>query len=241
MAAPGVRRRDRGVRRPRGHDAVADVPAVAELRRHRLRVRPIRCSDATRRSTSSRCRGSSSSRAGSSRRSSACCCSPRSRTPLGGIRPTAPAFGEKVTAAGEGAPVGPARPRRADEGLGVLPRPVRSAELAPRRRRGRLVHRRERAAAGAPDPRDRRDRLRRPVPREHPATRVGPAGDRGRAPRVRLDRGRRGLSRVRPAVPRHAAGAPARAAVHRGQHRGDEAARSGSTGSNRDRYRCPAP
>ena len=81
------------------------------------------------------------------------------------------------------APVRAARPDLPREGVGVLPRPVRPADVAARRRGGRVVHRREGAAARAELPGDRRGDLRRAVPREHPRAAVEPAGDRGRRPR----------------------------------------------------------
>ncbi len=98
-------------------------------------------------------------------------------------------------AAGQGAPVGAARPHHAHEGVGVLPGAVRPADLDAGRGGRRLVHRRERAAAGASDPRVHRDRVRDPVPRQHPAPRMGAARDRGGAARARLDHRGCGLSR----------------------------------------------
>ena len=69
---------------------------------------------------------------------------------------------------------------------------------------------------------DRGVDLRGAVPGEHPGAAVEPPGDRGGAVGAGLGPAGHGLPVVRAAVPRGAAGVPARAGVHRRQHRGDQ-------------------
>ena len=139
----------------------------------------------------------------------------------GGIRPQAPGFVDKVT---------PQVKAHMSVLLGLIMLTKAWGyylgqfdllDLHPRGRGRRLLHGRERAAARAPDPGGDRDRLRDPVPGQHPAPRMGAARHRGRSARARLDHRGSGVPGVRATVPRHAAGVPAGTAVHRGQHRGD--------------------
>jgi hypothetical protein len=140
----------------------------------------------------------------------------------GGIRPQAPGFVDKVT---------PQVKAHMSVLLGLIMlvkawgyylgqfRPV---DLHPWGRGRRLLHGRERAAARAPDPGGDRDRLRDPVPGQHPAPWVGVARHRGRLARAGLDHRRSCVPGVRATLPRHATGVPAGTAVHRGQHLGDQ-------------------
>ena len=139
-------------------------------------------------------------------------------------------------ATGQGAPVRAARPHHAHEGVGVLPGAVRSADLHAGRGGRRLLYRRERAAARPPDPGGHRDRVRDPVPGQHPAPRMGAPRHRRGSACPGLDHRGCGLSGVRPAVPRRSTGVPTGATVHRGQHRGDAA----SLRARRDHEHVPA-
>ena len=234
---PAVRAGDRGLRRAGGHDPVADVPAVAQ----RLRV-VVREPRAAVRARSRLLRvhvAVAEVRAGvavlgAGRRD----VPDRARALPVGRDPAAGAgLRRQGDAAGQGAHVGAAGPDHAREGVGLLPRAVRPPDLHPRGRGRRLLHRRERAAARAPDPGGDRDRLRDPVPGQHPAAWVGVARHRGRPARARVHHRRSCVPRVRATVPRHATGVPAGTAVHRGQHLGDQDGPSSSTASPPRRVR----
>ena len=128
-----------------------------------------------------------------------------------GRHPAASAGVRRQGGAGRaGAPVGVAGPDLPGEGVGLLHRPVRPADVAARRRRGSVLHRRQGATARAQLPGDRGGDLRDPVPGQHPRAPVEPAGDRRGRPRAGVGPARHGVSGVRAAVQRQAAGAAAR-------------------------------
>ena len=185
----GVAGRRRGAGAPgrhRGLAAVAGVPALAELERHRVRqpraaVRP---------------------RPGLLHLLAAVAEVPAGVAVLGVRRGDVPdgdralllgrhpAAGAHLGGAGRsrdaGPPIGAARPDHADQGLGLLPRPLRPADLASGRGPGRVVHRRQRAAPGAQLPDHRGGDLCGALLREHLAAAVG-------APDHRRDRAGRRL------------------------------------------------
>ena len=216
LAGPGRRRRSWRLLVGIGvSGAVADVPAVARAPASRSANPEPAVPPRSLPSTSSRCRGSGSCRGGCSRRWSASRSSSAHRALPVGRDPAAGAgFGDKVT------------PRSAHlsvllglimlvKAWGYYLGPLRPPDVDARRGRGRVVHRRERAAARAQVPDDRRGDLRDPVPRQHPAAGVGlPVIAVGLLALVSVLAGN-GVPLVRAAVPRGAAGVPARTAVHR--------------------------
>ena len=222
LAPAVVRAGDRGLRGAGGHDPVADVPAVAQ----RLRV-VVREPRAAVRARSRLLRVHAAvaevhagvAVLGAGRRD----VPDRARAlPLGRDPAAGTGLRRQGDAAGQGAHVGAPGPDHARQGVGLLPRAVRPVDLHPWGRGRRLLHGRERAAARAPDPGGDRDRLRDPVPGQHPAPWVGVARHRGRPARAGLHHRRSGVPGVRATVPRHATGVPAGTAVHRGQHLGDQ-------------------
>ncbi len=125
--------------------------------------------------------------------------------------------------AGARPPVGAARADPAGEGLGLLPGPLRPAHLRAGCGPRRLVHRRQRAAAGAHVPDHRGGDLRPALLRERAVPRLEPADHRRRAAPGRLDPARDGVPGLHPAVPRGAERAAEGAPLHRAEHRGDAA------------------
>ncbi len=121
-------------------------------------------------------------------------------------------------AAGQGAPFGHPRGDGAGEDGAVLPGPVRAELLDPGRGPGRERDRREGATSRAQPADLHLDRRRRPVPLEHPPSRLGAADHRGRALGVRVARDRHDLPGGVPAVQGRAERVPGRGEVHRPQH-----------------------
>ena len=79
----------------------------------------------------------------------------------GGIRPQARTWGDRVAPATRAAPLGAARADHARQGVGLLPRPLRPADVETRGGAGGVVHRRERSASRAQLPDHRRGRSAR--------------------------------------------------------------------------------
>ena len=144
------------------------------------------------------------------------------RLPLPERRHPAPEPVPAGHAAGEGAPVGAARPHGADQDVSVLPGAVRAHEVAQRLRRRRHLHRRARAPSRAAPAHRHLDRGGRAVHRQHLAPGLGVPDHRGRAVGLHLDRRRHDLSRR---SSRSSTVQPNEltkgAAVHRPQHRRD--------------------
>ena len=103
--------------------------------------------------------------------------------------------------------------------VGLLAGPLRADGLDPRRREGRHLHRRQRAAAGARAARHHLAPGRRAAHRQRVATGLAAAGHRGRPVGARRRGGRHDLPGVRPALPGAAGRVPSGAALHRAQHR----------------------
>ena len=119
-------------------------------------------------------------------------------------------------------PFGLARAHLPGQGMGLLARPFRPADVTARGGRGGVLHRREGAAPGTQLPGDRGRHLRDPVLRQHQAPAMESADHRGRVARPCLRLARGGLSGVRAAVPSQAERTTRRDAVHPGQHQRDQ-------------------
>ena len=139
---------------------------------------------------------------------------------------------QRVTPAGQGAPVGAARPARAGEGGRLLAPALRADRVDPGHRRRRQLHRRQRPAAGH-QPADAH--LAASPSCCSSSTSGGGAGC-CRSSAVGLWAlvaivGRRDRTRVRAAVPGRAGRVVEGGAVHRAQHRRHPGGASGSTTS----------
>ena len=211
------------LRRPRRRRALAGVPALAVLRRDRVReprpgVRPrprvlrlhaslaeVPAELALRRAR--RRHGDLGDRA-----------LPAGRDPTAGGRPS-----RQGGPAGAGASLRAPGADPAREGVGLLPGSLRPPHVGSGRGPRGVVHRRQRAASGAHVPRDRGGHLRGDVLRERPLSGLEPADHRRRSVAHRVDPAGDGLPGVHPDVPRQAQRAAVREGLHRAEHRGDAA------------------